>query len=115
MRVCRVLEPSAAEPKYIHAEDERGNRYFLSATTPEGLARLRPPRRWGGGSRLDRFGARHPLLPLARGSERKRLSTLNCGWLFDLEAAQAWEKHHKEPLLTREMWLYIPPAGTRRA
>jgi hypothetical protein len=95
------------EPDYILALDEAGNRHYFSATTPDGLRRYRSPSRAPWASRLQRAAPRHPLVPPPAESRSFRLSNLNCGLVFDLEAAQVWKQQVKEDLVMNELWLYI--------
>jgi hypothetical protein len=104
-------ENAYGEPKVLAGENAEGRRYLLSATTPDAFRRIPTPGRWPwAASRLSRYGNhRHPLVPLSRGTETYRLSTLNCGIAFDLEAAQVWKRLTGEELKMKELWLYVLP------
>ena len=106
------IETSFGEPKVLAGENPEGRRFLLSAHTPVAIRRMPVPGRWPWSrSRLSRFGNhRHPLVPLSRGTETYRLSTLNCGIAFDLEAAQVWKRLTGEDLKMKELWLYVLPS-----
>ena len=107
------VETAYGEPKVLAGEDATGRRYLLSATTPEAVRRIPVPgRRPWARTRLSRYGNhRHPLVPLSGRIETYRLSTLNCGIAFDLEAAQVWKRFTGEELKMKELWLYVLPRG----
>jgi hypothetical protein len=104
------VEHAYGEPRVLAGEGADGRRYLLSAHTPDAIRRLPAPSPWPWGSRLNRFGrSLHPLVPLARGIESYELSTLNCGIVFDLEAAQVWKQLTGEDLKMKTLWLYVLP------
>jgi hypothetical protein len=107
------VEAPYGAPKVLAAENAEGRRYLLSAHTPDAIRRIPTPgRRPWSSSRLSRFGSNlHPLLPLSRKVETYRLSTLNCGIAFDLEAAQVWKQLTGEDLKMKELWLYVLPGA----
>jgi hypothetical protein len=105
------VEAPYGAPKVLAAENGDGRRFLLSAHTPEAIRRIPTPGRWPwSSSRLSRYGDHlHPLVPLSRNVEAYRLSTLNCGIAFDLEAAQVWKRLTGEDLKMKELWLYVLP------
>jgi hypothetical protein len=104
------IEHAYGEPRVLAGEDAAGRRYLLSAYTPDAIRRLPAPSHWPWSSRLNRFGrSLHPLVPLSRGIEQYELSTLNCGVVFDLEAAQVWRQLTGEELKMKALWLYVLP------
>jgi hypothetical protein len=108
--LASIQKAAQDPPDYILALDEAGQRYYFSATTPDGLKRYRAPSRAPWASRLQRAAPRHPLVPAPPDSKSFRLSNLNCGMVFDLEAAKVWKDQVKEDLVMHELWLYILPA-----
>ncbi len=108
------VEHAYGEPRVLVGEDASGRRYFLSACTPDAIRRLPFASRWPWRSRLNRFGrSLHPLVPLSRGIESYELSTLNCGIVFDLEAAQVWKQLTGEELRRKQLWLYALPRSKK--
>lgn len=106
-KLVNILKEKSEDPHYILALDDKGMRYYFSATTPDGLRRYRAPSRALFASRLARAVAQHPLVPLPGNSQSYQMSNLNCGLLFDLEAAQVWKLQVQEDLVMKELWLYV--------
>jgi hypothetical protein len=113
-KLVRIAPNSFGDPRFILALSADGTQYLFSETTPDGLRQYRGPSVWPWRSRISRLVVKHPLVPLPWGAQKFELSTLNCGVVFDLEAAKVWESQVKEKLHMTALWLYVLPAEKKK-
>jgi hypothetical protein len=100
-----------SEPKVLVAENTEGQRFLLSAHTPDAIRRIPAPGRWPWPfSRLSRSRSNpHPLVPLSRHVKTFQLSTINCGADFEYDAMHVWKRLTGEDLFVKQLWLYVLP------
>jgi len=100
----KVLECFQDPPVLICSNENENHRIFFSTLSPDDVKGLRTARK----NRLTNLAMDNPLISMSGKFVEYQLSTLNCGFLFDVEFELAWKgiTGHSPDKIGR-LWIYL--------
>lgn len=99
----QVLEIFEEPQALMCSSGNSSTRVIFSLLSPADISRTKVNKQ----SRLSQFAGQNPLLHLSGNVNIYELSSLNSGYLFDLEVSLVWKSLTNQSINAERVWMYV--------